>query len=128
MKIEFTDDRIKEFSQGMNFHLKNTGKPIDVSTANAADLLNAKVPPQDNPAAPVSEWVNVFRLVGDAPKKAADKKVMESTYPEGFPHAEILAKAGFAFEDARLLQKEQLIEIDGIGAKSADAILKFGKE
>lgn len=119
MQIQFTDSRINEFSDGF-FHVKNEGKPIDVSAATASDLLNRKHF-IDN------EWVNIFEAVG-VTKKEAKKDDFAGTYPEGFPHAEKLVAGGFNFEASRLLSKEQLVEIDGIGPKAADAILAFGTE
>jgi hypothetical protein len=124
MQIKFSDSRIKEFSQGMNLHFKNDGKPIDVSAATAGDLLNHKQPPPDNPAAPHAEWINTFEVVGATKKEA---KNYLATYPDGFPSAEKLANK-YDYASALLLSKEQLMEIDGIGEKSADAIIEFSKE
>lgn len=121
MKIEFADKRIQEYSQGMNFHLKNEGKPIDVSAANGADLLNAKHWLD-------GEFVNVFQAVGDAPKKKSEAKLMESEYPEGFPHSKALINAGFKHADVVLFDREALLQIQGIGEKAADAILDHVKE
>lgn len=128
MKIEFTDKRFTEFSQGMGFHLKNEGKPIDVSAANGTELLNHKQPPPDNPAAPKEEWINTFVAVGTKPKKVADQKALLAGYPEGFPHAKELTAAGFAHSDAVLLDAEALTAIDKIGAKGAEKIIVFNQE
>lgn len=121
MKIEFTDSRIKEYSQGVGFHLKNEGKPIDVSAANGAELLNAKHLLD-------GVQVNIFRLAESAPKRVSDARLIENTYPENFPHADILTKAGINHEAARMLNKEQLMEVNGIGEAKADAILDAIKE
>ena len=123
MKIEFADERIKEFSQGMGFHLKNEGKPIDVSSANGSDLLNAKHWLD-------GEWVPTFRVVGEKPKKVADVKALAADYPESFPHAEVLTKAGMAYADVIQLDSEQLagLKISGLGPKRIEEILAFSTE
>lgn len=119
MKIEFADNRITEYVNGQ-FYAKNTGEPVDVSAANAAEFLNAKHWLD-------GEFVNVFRPVGVTAKETA-KADLSSTYPEGFPSADILSAAGFSHEAAILLTHEQLLEIKGIGEKSAEAILTFSTE
>jgi hypothetical protein len=123
MKIEFADERIKEYSQGMGFHLKNEGKPIDVSAANGSDLLDAKHSFDGG-----ATFVNIFKAVGSVPKKVADAKAMESEYPAGFPHMKALTGAGFKHAEVVQFDRAQLMEINGIGEKAADAILEFVKE
>jgi hypothetical protein len=123
MKIEFADERIKEYSQGMGFHLKNEGKPIYVSSANGSELLNAKHW-LDN------EWVPTFKIVGEKPKKVADVKALAAEYPETFPHADVLTKAGIAYADVIQLDSDQLagLKITGLGPKKLNEILAFSTE
>lgn len=119
MKIEFSDERIKEYSQGMSFHLKNEGKAIDVSSANGATLLKAKHWLD-------GDWVPTFNIVSDSPK-AAEVKTIVADYPENFPHAEALSKAGISHVDVLALNRDQLAElkISGLGPKRIDEILAF---
>lgn len=120
MKLEFTKESgVTEYMNGP-LHLVNDGKAIEVDGAVASDLLNARHLVD-------GEFVNVFRAVGEK-VKVKDAKAMEASYPDNFPHADVLAKAGYAHADAILLSKEQLVEISGIGPKSADAIIDFSKE
>lgn len=122
MKLEFADDRINEYSNGP-LHFMNDGSDIEVSAATASDLLNAT-----HQVAP-GEIVKVFK-VAEPPKKVEKKeeRTAFSTYPENFPSAALLAGAGLTHEEAILLDREQLMEINGVGEKSADAILEFLKE
>lgn len=121
MKIEFADERIKEYYNGPGFHVKNEGKPIEVTAATAGDFLNAKHWLD-------GEFVNVFQVVGMNKKEAKEANVIE-TYPDGFPHAKELAAKGFSHADAVLLSREQLedLKLKGVGPKGLDSILKFSK-
>ena len=119
MQIKFTDSRIKEFSDGL-FYAKNDGDPIEVTQATARDYLNRKHFLD-------GEWVNVFEPVAMTKKAAKDANLI-GTYPEGFPHADKLAAVGIAHQSAVIMNREQLMQVDKIGGKAADAILAFHKE
>jgi ERCC4-type nuclease len=122
MRIEFADKRIQEYVNGQ-VHFKNDGSEINVSAANAEVFLNAKHWLD-------GEWQPVFiPVVGQTKKeqKEAGPELL-ATYPEGFPASEHLVAAGLSHSDAILLTREQLTELKGIGAKSADAILAFVEE
>jgi hypothetical protein len=120
MKLEFAHKEIKEFMDG-NLHYKNDGSEINVSSATADDLLERKHWLD-------GKWVNVFQLTSDSPKRKSDAKEIAATYPEGFPFADVLTKASIRHEGAILLDKEQLLRVNGIGEAKADAILEFVKE
>jgi hypothetical protein len=121
MKLEFADERIKEFADGP-LRLVNDGDPIDVSAATGGDLLKAKHWLD-------GQWVNIFKVA--EPDKKTDKEAEQeafATYPENFPSAEHLAKAGFKHEEALLLDREALLAVKGIGEKGADAVLALREE
>jgi predicted flap endonuclease-1-like 5' DNA nuclease len=62
-------------------------------------------------------------LAEDQGKVTKEVKVEKaSTFPDGFPHADLLTKAGFELEAVRLLSDEDLTNIEGIGPKSAEAV------
>lgn len=119
MKLEFADDRIQSYENGPLRYI-NDGSGIEVSAATASEMLNAKHLLD-------GEWVDVFRPA-DAKTKKAEAKGALATYPEGFPHADVLAKAGINHSEVVLFTREQLEEVSGIGPKSAEAILEFSKE
>lgn len=75
------------------------------------------------------QFVPVFVLAesqGRTTRKEANE--LSGEYPNDFPHVDLLTKNGLSYEEAKLLGKEDLTKLDGIGPKSADAILNFGKE
>lgn len=118
MKIVFADKRINEYKNG-EFHAINDGKPIDAPELLVSDLLAATVHLE-------GEEINVF-----VPAKKQDEVPAEEAatdYPEGFPFADVLQKNGYTHADAIALSREQLVELKGIGEKSADAILAFHNE
>jgi endonuclease III len=49
----------------------------------------------------------------------------EEQYPEDFPGRAALIEAAIPIVTARNLDREQLIAINGIGAKTADAIIEY---
>jgi hypothetical protein len=120
MKLEFAVKDINEYSNG-RLYFKNTGEPFDVSSNIVSDLLNAQHLVN-------GEFVNVFRPVGDPPDNKTETQEIMSGYPDGFPFADVLAKAGYRHQDVLALDRDQLVALKGIGEKSADAILDFSKE
>lgn len=48
-------------------------------------------------------------------------------YPDDFPMAQVLHGLGVKFADVQKMSREELINLKGIGEKSADAILVYGK-
>lgn len=62
-----------------------------------------------------------IRAAAEADERAAGEPT--GALPEGFPGQRALAAAGVAtFEQARTLTRAQLIELDGVGERTADAI------
>lgn len=120
MKIEFAHNEITAFSMG-NFVVTNNG-PFDVPDAGKDAFLNAKHTLTDKDGNSI--LVNVFK---PAKQLKLDKEDAEENYPEGFPHSDLLIKAGYTYADAVLLDAEQLKALPGIGARSAKAILEFHK-
>ena len=118
MKLRFAHGQIKEYSNGP-LHYRNDGGEIVVTATLASELLGARHLLD-------GEWVNVFEVDagGKAPKKAEAGELL-ATYPADFPSAEALAAAGHAHDEAVLLDEAALTGIDGIGKKTAKAILDF---
>lgn len=117
MKLEFNpESKVKEWQTG-RLHFKE-GDDIEVTSAQAKRMLQLKheVAPQ--------QFVSVFQLTDQG--KVTKKEVAESlgTFPANFPHADVLTKAGLSFDEVKVLSKDDLTKIDGIGPKSADAILE----
>jgi hypothetical protein len=118
MKIVFADERIREYKNG-DFHAINDGEPIEAPPMLVTELLAATHPLE-------GEEVGVF-----VPAKEQDDAPLatgKGEFPEGFPHAKVLEKLGFSYEEVLAMTREQLIDLKGIGDKGADAILEFGQE
>ena len=76
------------------------------------------------------KWVDANGKEVDAPKQekstVAEKQPEPPAYPDNFPGRTVLEKAGVkSAADAQKLTREALIEIRGIGADTADAILSY---
>ena len=122
MKLKFNPEaKVTEWVNGP-LRFKNEGDPIEADAKRARVLLRAmhEVAPQ--------QFVNVFVLAEQGKVNKSDKAELASTYPNDFPHAELLTKAGLSFDAVKVLSKEDLVKLDGIGAKSADTILAAFKE
>lgn len=119
MWLRFASEEIKGFSEGP-FYWPNEGKPIEVDAVLGQELLWKKHFLD-------GEMVPVFVVSSESGESLEGQESPESleSYPEEFPSAEVLAGAGFSYEEALLLDRDQLIEIKGIGPKSADAILEW---
>jgi hypothetical protein len=119
MKLEFADERITEFANGP-LHLVNDGKPFEIDSETAPILLRSRHYLD-------GEYVDTFRPADKQTKKEV-ATIVEATYPDGFPHADKLVDAGLRFADLGGMTAEQLTELKGIGPKSAEEILAFGRE
>lgn len=60
-------------------------------------------------------------------KSSGEKEKSYGNYPDDFPMAQILHGLNIKFEDAAKMTREELIGLEGIGDKSADKILAYGK-
>lgn len=123
MNIRFVNDDFREYSQGP-FHFTNEGKPFEVRDSVLADeLLHARAR-----IAIGGEMVNIFEPAVGASASDKATESLAAGYPEGFPSADALAAAGLSFEEVKLLNRDQLVALKGIGGKTADAILEHTKE
>lgn len=121
MRLQFANAEISEYAEG-NFHVKNEGQTFEVDALLARELLFAKA------AVAGGEFVNVFEpAVGEPmpPEGGTQSEETETDYPEDFPAADVLTELGITHEEVLLLTREQLIDLKGIGPKTADAILAF---
>lgn len=122
MKLKFNPEaKVTEWVNGP-LRFRNEGDPVEVDSRTARSLLKAmhEIAPQ--------QFVNVFVVAGQDKATKAEKSEMAAAYPDNFPHADTLIKAGFTFDAVKALDKESLVKLDGIGPKSADAILASLKE
>jgi len=121
MKLRFAHEAINEFAEG-NFSVRNDGQPFDAIGDLAAELLKKKTFVDGEGMVAVFEPA-LATDNGQLTVDNAGAEESESGFPEEFPAVEQLAAAGLSYEDVRLLNREQLIDIKGIGGKTADAIL-----
>jgi endonuclease III-like uncharacterized protein len=118
MNLKFNPEaKVTEWQNGP-LYFKNEGDAIEAKPSQARAMLRAmhEVQPQ--------QFVNIF-VVADQDKPKTKKAIHELTvdYPHDFPHTDKLTKAGLEFDAVRILNKEQLVAVEGIGPASADAIL-----
>jgi hypothetical protein len=119
MRLEFADERIREFQEG-SLHLVNDfdrdGHGFTVSAAVAQSLLQKKHLLD-------GEQVAIFRVADNQEVVEENALKPDESYPEGFPAADKLIEAGFKRSDLRAMDRDALIAIEGIGPKTADAII-----
>jgi ERCC4-type nuclease len=124
MNLKFNpESKVTEYQHGSRYY-KNEGQPIEVDPRMAKAMLRHvhEVTPK--------QFVPIFLVAGDQDKprtKAATAELL-SGYPGEFPHADALVKAGYSFEAVRAVGKDDLVKLDGIGPKYADAIMAALKE
>jgi hypothetical protein len=117
MKLEFNpESKVTEWANG-KLHFTNKSN-IDVTSSQARHMLRQMHEVE------AGQFVPVFVLADDQ-GKVTKKEAAESlgTYPDNFPHADVLTRAGMSFDAVRVLDKESLLKLDGVGPKSAEAIL-----
>jgi hypothetical protein len=124
MKLKFNPEaKVTEIMEGP-LYLKNEGQPVDV-TQDQAEALLRKHHTAFN-AKGEAVLLPVFLVADDQGKVSKEARTtFFATYPEGFPHADLLAEAGLDIESTKLLSKEDLTKLPGIGAKSAEAIATY---
>lgn len=113
MKLIFADKRITEYANG-GLRFTNEGKPFEVAPEHVPVLLRSQHWLD-------GEFVDTFRPADENAKKAVAKE-LKAAYPPDFPHADKLAAAGISHAEVHALSPEQLVEIKGIGQRSAEAI------
>jgi hypothetical protein len=119
MNLKFNPEaKVTEFREG-GLYFKNEGDPVEVQPRIGQVLLRRMHEVQRG------QFVPVFVVAGDQdrPRTKAAAHSLAIDYPEDFPHKDALVKGGFTFEAARVLSKDDLTKLDGIGPKSADAII-----
>jgi hypothetical protein len=124
MKVVFSSKKINEYSNGP-FHVMNDGEPIELPSAFAADVLAATQfidGEEVNVFVPAKDQSDDSKDHPDETPNAADE------FPENFPSVSVFRKLGLTYADVRLLDRDQLIGLKGIGEKAADAVLDFTDE
>jgi hypothetical protein len=124
MNLKFNPEaKVTEWVNGP-LYFKNEGDDLEgLKPSLAKAMLEAKHEVQPG------QFVNIFILANqDKPTTKKAAAIISNDYPNDFPHADKLTKAGLTFDAVRVLNKEQLVSIEGVGNASADAILAALKE
>lgn len=103
-----------EFVTQGNFQADLTQETVETTEANFARWLVAEYGLED-----------VTPEVADDDGGADEPSAVPGEYPEDFPRREVLIENNISIDTARGLDRDQLIALNGIGEKSADAILEF---